>query len=79
MQVKIAKDWKPSRASAALCTCYRKYFPPSPTERPLDVIDCTELAIKKAMPGFRVRVEVTRIATGNGNPSAGLGTGGGQH
>lgn len=75
MQVKVASEYRPSLAAAKLCTVYRKFFPPSPVERPLDVVDRTELALKTALPGFRVRVVIERIGTngnGNGNGNGGL-------
>ena len=71
MQIKIASEYKRDTAVFRLRTVLRKYFPPAPAERPLDVVDCVETAAKQAMPGFRIRVEVTRIATGNGNGSGG--------
>lgn len=66
MQIKIAPEYKRDTAVFRLRTVLRKYFPPAPADRPLDVIDCVETAIKQAMPGYRVRVSIEQIATGNG-------------
>jgi len=66
---------RPIRVSAEFerHTCIREMraalyrnIPPTPGDRPQDVVDVTEAVLKNALPGFHVRVEVTRIATGNG-------------
>ena len=69
--IKIASVYTRRFGVMKLRTCLRRWFPPTPADRPLDVVDCVESALKDVLPGYHVRVEVTRIATGNGNGSGG--------
>lgn len=71
MQITVVKEYKRALAIAKVRTAIRKYFPPVPSDRPLDVSDATEMAIKDAMPGFHVHVSITRISAGNGNGGRG--------
>ncbi len=66
MQIKIAAEYNRQRCIAQTRSCLRRWIPPTPGARPVDAADCVEAALKDVLPGYHVRVEVTRIATGNG-------------
>lgn len=47
---------------------YRHWFVPAPDRIVPEVIDCTEQALRDVLPGYRVRVEIERIAVQGEGP-----------